>query len=316
MNASPPSGSPAACVRGAGRRGPRPIALCAGIAAKSGARPSAQDARRPRRLAYNTAAETRNDAARLRATGAGGAIGHGRTRARARAAADIHPLKAARCANRATWHGVTGSGNNMPRGVPPVCAAGAVRRRPVMPPAATGAPGAPPNAQEKKRRMQKPPALRPAASTRALYRLCRTIPGRVRCPRAPAGPGRVRASIAVCRFCHLEFTVIEIATGEGVNHGTWDRWEDIVICLAFAKLSRDTGGADPGYVEHRLVSGAGVRKLVAARYARFRGFAPLRLARPTPAGTVPGRHIGEMRRDGSRASRRLHIGVPGNMDPA
>ena len=33
------------------------------------------------------------------------------------------------------------------------------------------------------------------------------------------------------------FTVIEIATG--VNHGTWDRWEDVVVCLAFAKLSRD-----------------------------------------------------------------------------
>ena len=32
-------------------------------------------------------------------------------------------------------------------------------------------------------------------------------------------------------------TVIEIATG--VSHGTWDRWEDIVACLAFAKLSRD-----------------------------------------------------------------------------
>ena len=32
-------------------------------------------------------------------------------------------------------------------------------------------------------------------------------------------------------------TVIEIATG--VNHGTWDGWEDVVMCLAFAKLSRD-----------------------------------------------------------------------------
>ena len=32
-------------------------------------------------------------------------------------------------------------------------------------------------------------------------------------------------------------TVIEIATG--ANHGTWDRWEDVVVCLAFAKLSRD-----------------------------------------------------------------------------
>ena len=46
------------------------------------------------------------------------------------------------------------------------------------------------------------------------------------------------------------------------------------------------GGADPGYVEHRPVSGAGVRKLVAARYACFREFAPLRLARSTPARTV------------------------------
>ena len=32
-------------------------------------------------------------------------------------------------------------------------------------------------------------------------------------------------------------TVIEISTG--VSHGTWDRWEDVVVCLAFAKLSRD-----------------------------------------------------------------------------
>ena len=154
MNASPPSGSPAACVRGAGRRGPRPIALCADTAAKSVARPSAQDARRPRRLAYHTPAETQNGAGRMRGTGAGGAIGHGRTLTRARDVADIHPLKAARCANRATWHGVTGSGNNMSRGGPPVCAAGAARPRPVMPRIATGAPGAPPNAQGKRRRIQ------------------------------------------------------------------------------------------------------------------------------------------------------------------
>ena len=154
MNALPPTGLAAACVRGAGRRGPRPIGPCAGTVAKSVARPSAQDARRPRRLANNTAAETRNGAARLHVTGAGGAIGHGGMLARARAVAHIHPLKAARCANRATWHGVTGSGNNMPRGGPPVCAAGAARPRPVMPRIATGAPGAPPNAQEKRRRMQ------------------------------------------------------------------------------------------------------------------------------------------------------------------
>ena len=64
------------------------------------------------------------------------------------------PVEGARCANRATWHGVTGSGNNMPRGGPPVYAAGAARPRPVMPRIATGAPGARPNAQEKRRRIQ------------------------------------------------------------------------------------------------------------------------------------------------------------------
>ena len=149
--------------------------------------------------------KTQNGAARLRVTGAGGAIGHGRTLARARAAAHIHPLKAARCANRATWHGVTGSGNNMPRGGTPVCAAGAARRRPVMPRAATVAPGARPNAQEKRRRMQEAASATPGGAHGGFVQTAahhpRAGPG---VPRAPAGPGRVRASIAVCRFCRLE----------------------------------------------------------------------------------------------------------------
>ena len=105
-------------------------------------------------LGINMAAETRNGAARLRVTEAGGAIRNVGTLARARAVAHIHPLKAVRCANRATWRGVTGSGNNIPRGGPPACAAGAARPRPVMPRIATGAPGAWPNAQEKRRKMQ------------------------------------------------------------------------------------------------------------------------------------------------------------------
>ena len=48
----------------------------------------------------------------------------------------------------------TSLGNNMPRGGPPACAAGAARQRPVMPRIATGAPGVRPNAQEKGRKMQ------------------------------------------------------------------------------------------------------------------------------------------------------------------
>ena len=31
------------------------------------------------------------------------------------------------------------------------------------------------------------------------------------------------------------FTVIEIATGE--DHGTWDSWDEVLMCLAFARLS-------------------------------------------------------------------------------
>ena len=144
-----------------------------------------------------------NGAGRLRVTGAGSAIGRGRTPARARAAVQIRPLKAARCANRAAWHGVTGSGNNMPRGVPPVCAAGAVRRCPVMPPAATGAPGARPNVQEKRRRMQEAASATPGGAHGGFVQTAAHHPrARPGVPRAPAGPGRVRASIAVCRFCH------------------------------------------------------------------------------------------------------------------
>ena len=222
--AAPPNASAAACVRGAGRRGPRPIGPCAGIAAKSGARPSAQDARRPRRLAYHTAEETQNGAACLRVTGAGGAIGRGEPLARARAAAPIHPLKAARCANRATWHGVTGSGNNMPRGGPPVCAAGAARRRPVMPRIATCAPGARPNAQEKRRRMQEAASATPGGAHGGFVQTAAHHPrARPGVPRAPASPGRVRASIAVCRFYHLDSRSSRSPPARIMGHGTAGR---------------------------------------------------------------------------------------------
>ena len=33
------------------------------------------------------------------------------------------------------------------------------------------------------------------------------------------------------------YTVIELATGE--EHGPWDSWEEVAMCLAFAKLSRE-----------------------------------------------------------------------------
>ena len=279
----------------------------------NGARPSAQGARRPRRPAFYTAAETRNGAASLRATGAGGAIGHGRTRARARAVAHIHPLKAVRCANRAAWQGVRGSGNNMPRGGPPVCAAGAARWRPVMPRIATGAPGARPNAQEKWRKMQGADSVIPGGAPGGFASIVPHLPGRVPVssvrPPALGAFGRAprAAGSATPSYCHQDRHRQE----------SWDMGS-VGRCSGLPGLRQafpGPGGAYPGYVEHRPVSGAGVRKLVAARCARFREFAPLRLARLTGTNR-PNRHIWEMRRDVSRAFRRLHICVPGNTDPA
>ena len=87
----------------------------------------------------------------------------------------------------------------------PVCAAGAAGRRPVMPRAAAGAPGARPNAQEKRRRMQEAASVTPGGARGGFVQTAAHHPrARPGVPRAPAGPGRVRASIAVCRFCHLD----------------------------------------------------------------------------------------------------------------
>ena len=204
-----------------GKSRPAPDRTLCRHCGENGARPSTQGVPGPRRPASFTAAETRNGAARLRATGADGAIGHGRTLARARDVAHIHPLKAARCANRATWHGVTGSGNNMPRGGPPVCAAGAARPRPVMLRIAIGAPGARPNAQEKRRRIQEAASATPGGAHGGFVQTAAHHPrARPGVPRAPAGPGRVRASIAVYRFYHLELRSSRSPPARIMEHGT------------------------------------------------------------------------------------------------
>ena len=160
---------------------------------------------------------------------------------------------------------------------------------------------------------KKPPALRPAASTKALYRLCRTVPGRV--PVSPVRPpvldafGRASRSAgsATSSYGHRDRL-----GGQSRDMGPVGRFSDVP---GLRQAFPGPGGADPGYVEHRPVSGAGVRMLIAARCARFREFAPLRLARLTGTNR-PSRHIWEMRRDVSGASRRRHICVPCNMDPA
>ena len=290
MNASPPSGSPAACVRGAGSRGPRPIALCAGTVAKSGARPSAQGAPGPRRPAFFTAAETRNGAARLRVTGAGGAIGHGRTLARQDARTctrcGTHPPVAGgtvcepcHVARRdrereqyATWRAAGLCGRC---GTPAPSDAAYCDR-------CAG------SAAKRSRKKAKNSRSRQRYVQRRVRRLCidcaAPSQGASRCPpcarRSWARSGEHRGLPVL----PPRVTVIEIATGEE----SWDMGP-VGRCRGLPGLRQafpGPGGADPGYVEHRPVSGAGARKLVTARYARFREFAPLRLARPTPAAIV------------------------------
>ena len=177
------------------------------------------------------------------------------------------------------------SGNNMPRGESPVCAAGAARPRPVMPRVATGAPGTRPNAQEKRRRIQEAASATPGGAHGGFVQTAAHHP-RAR-PGVPPCARRSWARSGEHRGLPLlppRVTVIEIATGKK----SWDMGP-VGRCSGLPGLRQafpGPGGADPGYVEHRPVSGAGARKLVAARYARFREFAPLRLARPPPAGTV------------------------------
>ena len=59
---------------------------------------------------------------------------------------------------------------------------------------------------------------------RRVRRLCIDCTARPRArpgvPRAPAGPGHVRASIAVCRFCHLELRSSRSPRGSIMGHGT------------------------------------------------------------------------------------------------
>ena len=153
--------------------------------------------------------------------------------------------------------------------------------------------------KKKGKEFKKPTALRPAGSTKALYRLCRTVPGRV--PVSSVRPpvlgafGRASRSAgsAASSYYHRDRH-----RRESRDMGPMGK------CSGLPGLRQafpGPGGADPGYVEHGPVSGAGVRKLVAARCARFREFAPLSLARLTGTN-CPNRHIWEMRRDVSRAS--------------
>ena len=125
----------------------------------------------------------------------------------------------------------------------------------------------------------------------ALHRLRRTIPRRV--PVSPVRPPVLGAFGRASRSAGSATS----SYGHRDRHGRQSRdMGPLGRCSGLPGLRQafpGPGGADPGYVEHRPVSGAGVRKLVAARCARFREFAPLRLARPTPARTVQAAILGK-----------------------
>ena len=238
MNALPPSGSPAACVRGVGRRSPRLIALCAGTAAKSVARPSAQDAPGPRRPAFFTAAETRNGAASLRATGAGSAIA-ARRDARTCTRCGTHPpveggtvcepCHVARRDREREQYAARRIAGLCGRCGTPAPSDAAYCNRCAR------------SAAKRSRKKAKNTRSRQRYVQRRVRRLCidcaAPSQGASRCPpcarRSWARSGEHRGLPVL----PPRVTVIEIATG--VNHGTWHRWEDVVLCLAFAKLSRD-----------------------------------------------------------------------------
>ena len=76
------------------------------------------------------------------------------------------------------------------------------------------------------------------ASPSALCRLRRACrwSGEVRALRAPFVPLLGRAPGPVPLY-PPRYTVVELATGEDL--GTWDSWEEVAMCLAFAKLSQE-----------------------------------------------------------------------------
>ena len=130
------------------------------------------------------------------------------------------------------------SGNSTPRGEPPACADGAGGRPQALrsvapaPPSGTGA--------IRKRRNA---ARRGRYAKRRARCLCTDCGEPAQGTRRGASPARVPL---VCtrsgehRGLPLyppRYTVVELATGE--DHGTWDSWEDVAMCLAFAKLSRE-----------------------------------------------------------------------------
>ena len=238
MNALPPNASPAACVQDAERPGPWRITACASVAARSGARPSAQGARRPGQPAYFTPAEMPNGAAGARVTGASGATGHGGRLACARVAQSNSPWKAARCAN--PCREVRGESEREQYAARR--AAGECGR--------CGAPAPDGSARcERCARSAAKPSRKKAKNARGRRRYVRRrvrglcidcaapAQGAARCPECARRSYLRSDEHRGLPILPPRYTVIEIATG--ADHGTWDSMAEVAMSLAYARLSRE-----------------------------------------------------------------------------
>ena len=159
------------------------------------------------------------------------------------------------------------SGNSTPRGEPPACAgaagglsAGAPRSAALARPSGTGA----------TIRGVTPPAggVTPKGELDCFCTDCgEPTQGTARCEpcayRSYARSGEHRGM----PLYPPRYTVVELATGE--DHGTWDSWEEVAMCLAFAKLSREevevVTDASPDDDNHRLGVSAGGRPCTCRR---------------------------------------------------
>ena len=233
---APKSASPAGCARSAEESPSLPNAACAIPAGRSGGRPNAPGTPRARPKAGSTAAGIPRSAEGSGGREAGGASGHTGTSASARVAATVprfqggatcRACRDARQAAEREQYAVRRAAGQCGR-----CGGPALDRASRCGPCA---------ALEAGRHPRKNAASRRRYVHRRESWLC-TDCGAPSQRAARCVPCAHRSWVRSAEHRGLpilppRYTVIETATGE--DHGTWDSWEEVAMCLAFARLSHD-----------------------------------------------------------------------------
>ena len=159
---------------------------------------------------------------------------HASTLGFARVAATGPSSRAAPPVSLAVTHAARLTGSNMARGGPKVSAAAAVDQPMTAGPGVAHAPSSRPGAIGGRM-----PAAEKRYARRRARRLC-TDCGQPSHGASRCEPCARRAYVRSGEHRGLPIyppllTVVEIATEE--NHGTFDSWEEVAMCLAFARLS-------------------------------------------------------------------------------